>query len=315
MKKTLLFLLTACWAVGSFAQVTLTLQPDAAAGKDAEVFSCVPCGYNTRNFGNIGDLNAVAWTKNGNTSKIRSFIQFNLSSIPQGAVVTSARLSLYYTPNSDEGTHYSSLLYKNTSCLQRVTAPWDESTITWNNQPSTTTSGQVTITASTSGTQNYPNIDVKTLVQYFVNNPSQNYGMMLRLATEKPYRKLVLASSDNQNPALRPKLVITYTPPSPIVRTEIPSPVFQEAKTAKPPLDFSIIPNPAHADFKIFFSSNTSASLKILDLNGRVVYSKEIREDETFAAIPADNWNRGIYLVQVADDAGENILTRKLVLQ
>lgn len=213
MKKHVLILISSCAvSLSSFAQSTLTLQPDAAAGKDAELFSCVPCGYDNKNFGTKKDLNAIAWTNSGNLSKIRSLIQFNLSSIPVNATVTDARLSLYHNNTSSEGPHSGG----NASYLQRVTAAWVESTVTWNNQPPTTSSGQVTLSSSVSSTQDYVDINVTALVQDMVSNPATNFGFMLRLQTETIYKKLILASSDHITPALRPKLVVTYITPLPV---------------------------------------------------------------------------------------------------
>ena len=121
MKKfpALFALLIAC--LSAAAQTTLTLQPNAAAGKDAELFSCIPCGYSTRNFGTIAENCAIAWTKNGADHKIRSLIAFDLSSIPSGSTVMSATLSLYWAPASDEGNHFG-FFGSNKAWLQRVTS-------------------------------------------------------------------------------------------------------------------------------------------------------------------------------------------------
>src|SRR6187549_2651072 len=101
MKKfTALFAVLLAFLSGQ-AQTTLTLQPNASTGKDAELFSCIPCGYSTRNFGSIAENCAIAWTKNGADHKIRSLIQFDLSSIPAGSTIMSATLSLFWAPGSD----------------------------------------------------------------------------------------------------------------------------------------------------------------------------------------------------------------------
>ena len=83
-------------------------------------------------------------------------------------------------------------------------------TVTWNNQPSTTTQNQVSLSASGSNTQNYLNIDVQALVQDMVNAAGQNNGFMLQLQTESPLRSLLFASSDHANSALHPRLEVVY---------------------------------------------------------------------------------------------------------
>ena len=109
MKRTITPLVALClMASTSFAQTTIVLQPGPADGKDAEIFSCVSCGYAGNNYGTKRDLNAIAWTKNGNNSNVRSLIQFDLSGIPANAFINSATLSLYFNPTSEEGKHYCS---------------------------------------------------------------------------------------------------------------------------------------------------------------------------------------------------------------
>ncbi|MBL0340784.1 MAG: DNRLRE domain-containing protein [Bacteroidetes bacterium] len=194
------------------AQTTVTIQPNPSQGKDAEVFSCVPCGYAGNNYGTKKDFNAFAWTNSGNLTMVRSLIQFDLSAIPSNALITDAKLSLFFNPTSSEGTHSGA----NASYLQRVMAPWLESTVTWNNQPVTTTTNQVLIPTSATSTQNYLNINVTNLIRDMLVNPSTNYGFMMRLVNESVMRKMILASSDHLTAALRPKLDITYTTPLPV---------------------------------------------------------------------------------------------------
>jgi hypothetical protein len=191
--------------------VTIILQPDGLCGKDAIVAGCIPCGYDNTNFGNSEELSAIAWTNSGAISNGRSLMQFDLTSIPTGSVVQSAYLSLYFDPTSSNGQH-SSLSGPNDAYLSEISSYWDETTVTWNNQPGTSSTNQVYLPQSISPTQDYLNMDATAMIQDFVNNPAQNYGMMLQLATEQYYRSLIFASSDHPNPALHPKLVVTYTP-------------------------------------------------------------------------------------------------------
>lgn len=189
---------------------TLVLQPGPADGKDAEIFSCVPCGYANHNYGTKRDFNAIAWTNGGNTSIVRSLIQFDLSQIPQSAIIHSATLSLYFNPTSEEGSH-AQFLSTNESYLERITDNWSESTVTWNNQPTTTSLNRVSLPHTTSSTQSFTSINVKKLILDSRRFPASSFGFMLKLQNECVYKKLIFASSDNPNPAIRPKLTITYT--------------------------------------------------------------------------------------------------------
>jgi PKD repeat protein len=190
---------------------TLTLQPNDVGGKDANIAACIPCGYNDNNYGSLADFKITSWTNNGDDSNSRGLIEFDISSIPAGATIVSAKLSLYYKQSND-GAH-STLTGSNAAYIQKVTSSWSESTVTWDTQPSSTDAGQVTIPASTSDTQDYPNIDITSIVQGWANDQTTNFGLLIRMQDESPYRRLAFASSDYTEASKRPKLVIEYVKP------------------------------------------------------------------------------------------------------
>ena len=221
MKKKRQNLLTCLLAMllpaAGFSQVTqteMTFQPDGCRGKDAhvEMVNGLPA-YASTNYGSSSQLLAMAWTFNGiggTTGFLRTFIDFtDLQSIPQGTTVTYAYLSLYGVPTSganDLGSYGSNACY-----VQRVTSAWDESTVTWNNQPSTTTINQVTLPGSNGVQWNYHVIDlnITTLLQDIINlPPAQRYGFCVRLQSEVYYRSMLFTSSENTDAARHPKLRI-----------------------------------------------------------------------------------------------------------
>jgi hypothetical protein len=191
--------------------VTITLQPDGNCGKDAVIADCISCGYYNSNFGYSTEFNAIAWTNGGSISDGRSLLQFDLTEIPAGSVVQTAYLSLYYDSTSSNSGH-SQMSGTNDANIFEITAPWDESIVTWANQPTTSNNNQGYLPPSTSITEDYLNIDITSMVQDFVDVPATNYGMMVQLATETAYRSLIFCSSDHPNPALHPKLEVTYSP-------------------------------------------------------------------------------------------------------
>src|SRR6185436_16325881 len=156
--------------------IELTLQPGSSEGIDA-VVSGNPAEVNI-NWGSHPDLFAVAWTAGGQPATGRGLFKFDLSPIPANATVLQATLYLYNNPNSGNGNpagQHSQLSGSNAAWLQKITAPWNEYTVTWNFQPPSSTTNQVVVPASTSGHQDYV-IPVAGLIQDLVSNPATNYG-------------------------------------------------------------------------------------------------------------------------------------------
>ncbi|MBK6840413.1 MAG: DNRLRE domain-containing protein [Bacteroidetes bacterium] len=187
------------------AQTTISLRLDPN-GADAAVDDWYPNG----NYPNETDYCSGTWTINGTQVSWRSFLKFDLSMIPPGSIVNSAHLSLYYAnPNSFNDQHQS-LTSSNESVLQRVLDPWQENLVAWNNQPNVTSIDQVILPQSTSGTQDYTNMDVSAMVQEMVN--SGNYGFGLRQVNEMPYGRMIFASGDHPDTNQRPLLIVNFTP-------------------------------------------------------------------------------------------------------
>lgn len=184
-----------------FGQTTITLQP-GSSGKDAYIDSRLHTG----NYPGHIDFPAIAWTVSGTPVTCRALIAFDYSAIPPGATILSAYLTLYAYDSPLNQSH-STLSGANTSYIRRVIEPWDENTVTWDNQPASTAIGQLTIPSSNAIT-NISNLNVTDMVEEML--VSGNNGFILQLATESYYRKMIYASSDNPDASLHPKLVITY---------------------------------------------------------------------------------------------------------
>jgi len=183
----------------------ITLQPNAEEGKDTWIYDLRP----NNGYGNHTDIAAMTWTNNGTVTKVRGLIQFDFSAVPENATIDSVKLTLYGYHSPSNGSH-SRTGDSNTSTLQRITQKWDEYTVTWNNQPKSTNIGEVVFPESTSETQNYI-LDVTESAKFMIENPSQNFGYILKLTTEECYRSLVFASSDNKNNSIHPRMDIYYS--------------------------------------------------------------------------------------------------------
>lgn len=180
-----------------------TFQPDAESGQDAVVFSL--SGQQDKNRGNDARFSGLVWSWSGVEGIQRSFVRFDLDSLPAGARVKKATLTLTGTPGAEDGGSHSTLSGSNAAWLRRVSAAWDENTITWQNQPAVS-SEAINLPLNTNAGQP-TDIDVTTFTQQMIDD-GNDYGFMLQLQTEQKYRALVFHSSDATNPSVRPRLVI-----------------------------------------------------------------------------------------------------------
>lgn len=313
MKRTITPLVALClMASTSFAQTTIVLQPGPADGKDAEIFSCVSCGYAGNNYGTKRDLNAIAWTKNGNNSNVRSLIQFDLSGIPANAFINSATLSLYFNPTSEEGKHYC-FPHSNSSYLERITSNWNETTVTWNNQPTTTSQNRVSLGGTTSSTQSFTNINVKQLIIDSRNNPATSFGFMLRLQQEHKFKKLIFASSDNTTAAIRPKLTITYTVPAPINGGH-PMARLDGGQTIT---SLNIFPNPVSEIATIQLpdeAGNGVAKVEVFNILGKLCNGMETNVNaDRIVKFDVSDLQQGVYVVKVF--CNEKVYAQRIVVE
>lgn len=155
-------------------------------------------------------LFASAWTVNLQVDTERSFLQFDLSSIPVDVQIAGATLSLFNPKDGDTNHKQSFFWGSNAFYIRRVISMWNDQTITWNNQPAFSLEGQAVLPTSQIDQQDYEQIDVSEMVQYMVRYPEENYGFILILNDENRYRRVCFAALDHPDENLRPKLEITY---------------------------------------------------------------------------------------------------------
>lgn len=149
------------------------------------------------------------WTSGGAPHDVRALIKFDLTGIPAGAVIDSAKLYLYADLNPVNGNATDAMFGSSNSCyIQRITSNWTLPTsYTWSNPPATTALNQVIIPQSTSSFENTV-VDIKSLVNDMLQ--FGNNGFLIKLITEVPYNSRQYYSSTNSDPNKRPKLIIKY---------------------------------------------------------------------------------------------------------
>lgn len=175
-------------------QSTITLQP-GTEGMDGLVMDTAPSV-------NYGDL-SYSIIGNALSAILRLYIKFDLSTVPANARITGAYLGLY---------QYTTLGTDNfTVGLHKITSTWDESTITWNLQPTSSTSAEVTDNI-TAGATTWESWDIDTLVQGWLDGTITNYGMMLKDTDESSVNTTAhfFTSDYTTDATKRPKLEIVY---------------------------------------------------------------------------------------------------------
>lgn len=200
----------------------LVLQPGDDIGQDAWIeFNPTNTDFAARNSGSIDQFRVMAWTDLGDFYAVRSVIRFNeLSEIPSGSQVGEAKLFLYGLEESSihmpEGnSYYPGSPYNsfgpNDIYVQKIISLWDENSVNWNNQPSTSSEGESIIQASNKQWEYNASVNVSNIVESFVKQPSNNYGFMLSLVDENIYHSMGFYSSESIDHSKRPKLIIIYT--------------------------------------------------------------------------------------------------------
>lgn len=108
----------------------------------------------------------------------RSLVKFDLSELPSNAIIVSAslRFNVLSGPSAEVA-------------IEKVIENWSESTVTWNNKPQVSSINAVIESPTISYQLPYQNHDyvsagLKTMVQEWINYPSRNYGVTLRLNNE-----------------------------------------------------------------------------------------------------------------------------------
>ena len=102
-----------------------------------------------------------------------SYAQFNLSSLPTGAIVQKATLRLYVDSVSGKGQ---------IDIYEALTA-WNEALVNYNNQPATgpSATNNHPISLSTSSLNQFVIVDITSLVQGWVNGTIPNNGIVIAL--------------------------------------------------------------------------------------------------------------------------------------
>lgn len=168
--------------VASATDYEITLQPNPVWGEDATVDSREP----TANFGDDEELRL----DNDGSDVSRFYVYFETDFL-EGLELTDAVFSLYAKSVSGGGALDVE--------VYEVTENWNESSVTWNNQP---------VVGSVLGSAAFPTdtgwLDVSLPV------PPYDEGLMVTASDESTSATAFFHSSDSTSEYYRPKLTVTF---------------------------------------------------------------------------------------------------------
>ena len=272
----------------SQTSITIEVQPDPVDGKDATVSKLNP----DDNHGDLESLVPYAWTQSNQLNIQRVFIEFNLIQYNFDSTFKAAYLSLYYDSTYLNNAPHDGMT---NMLIQRVTSPWKEDSITWNNQPSTDTTNQVSVPGHFAPRQDWLEIDITDLFHDIIDTANTNYGLRISLADESPSKIVILGSSDNPRKVARPKLTLEYTPNTNSLKGT-PSLITNR---------MTIYPLPVTDKVNVDLDNLTgnNNTLKVLNINGQVVKTIENVGNGNIE-FARNGMSQGMYLLQLLNSEG-----------
>lgn len=159
--------------------------------------SYVSAAYPYTNYGSLGSM----YVGKSTTTIGRSLMRFDLSGFPADATLLSAALEANLSSTSIDP---ASLDVE----VRQVEYPWSETSLTWNNQPPTSSIGKINPVGTEMG---YYSWDVTAMVQDWLQGNKPNYGLALWSYSEELYGWRGFDSRENSS-GNTPSLRLWYVP-------------------------------------------------------------------------------------------------------
>jgi len=162
----------------------------------------------------------------GEKDTMATLVKFDVSSIPQNATVIAAQLEIYAI-RSSSSLSMTVGFYRIIRHWATCETTWLKATniMTWGipgcNDTSSDRVGTPSDTEILSVIDNWYSFNMTDLMQLWVANPDANKGLVLKYI-DGPSVEYNFASSQYSAIILRPKLTITYIPPSPAAHMYLP---------------------------------------------------------------------------------------------
>jgi hypothetical protein len=213
------------------------------AQQDAWVYEGAPAA----NFGGDPQLHVGRTSAQVAVFNSRTLVQFDLSPLPAGATIVSAKLQLYQV-GWNGPTQYN-------IWPDAVLRPaWTEAAVTWATQPTFANQGDPPVPIDTSN--GWKAWDVFNIVGNWVSGKNENLGIVLRGDGDTIGERIFGARND---PQTAPRLIIEYVRPRPApTRTPLPAwtPIPSKTPTVGPaPTATPIVPAYAYVQFSNFIQA------------------------------------------------------------
>lgn len=179
----------------------VVIDPSVITSKDINDIhdSYVAAGLPNTNYGGVEFLQIGKGTT---TQTNRAYISFDLPEIESSNIITHAYLNLWLNQTNSTPVQID---------VHKVKAPWNSSTITWNNKPDYNT--KIEDYKSVSGEAGgYPFVwDITSIAKEWTST-GQNNGLMLKNHDESTgYNQFISSDSESGLAEGRPQAVIQYT--------------------------------------------------------------------------------------------------------
>ena len=134
--------------------------------------------------------------------ELDTLVKFNLSTIPTGTFISSAKLNIYYYYYNDSNPSGNPLN------VHRITSTWSEGATNWTNRP--TYDSNVASTVSGPGSYGWIQWNVRSDVRDFVNGSKTNYGWQIMDASASSNSMIYFYPKEYTDSNYRPYLEVEY---------------------------------------------------------------------------------------------------------
>ena len=213
---------------GAAAAAVIAPQPDSQVSAQTTTGSMVLSptdtyiNINSNNYSTAPTVATYTWPDYQPANAI--LMKFDLSKLPAGAVIQSAKLRLSLVEADQKGTPTYNIsahkiiggnpdLATATGYMRAASAAWTASNCCYSGIP--LAQGNITpayTTVAVDKTLGVKTWNITTMVQEWMANPGSNFGLLLNSdATLRQNRYRYFASMENPDAALRPKLEVTFS--------------------------------------------------------------------------------------------------------